>query len=114
MVGVTGFEPATSWSQTRRSTKLSYTPQFPRALRFRKGGHLVGRHYGVIPAARKQLCQKNSSTPLWRPGRHPPERPAHFFFFFFFFFFDFFDFFWSLSFFELELRLLEYLTGGAT
>ena len=26
MVGVTGFEPATSWSQTRRSTKLSYTP----------------------------------------------------------------------------------------
>ena len=28
MVGVTGFEPATSWSQTRRSTKLSYTPSF--------------------------------------------------------------------------------------
>ena len=26
MVGVTGFEPATSWSQTTRSTKLSYTP----------------------------------------------------------------------------------------
>ena len=26
-IGVTGFEPATSWSQTRRSTKLSYTPQ---------------------------------------------------------------------------------------
>ena len=28
VVGVTGFEPATSWSQTRRSTKLSYTPNF--------------------------------------------------------------------------------------
>ncbi len=27
-IGVTGFEPATSWSQTRRSTKLSYTPGF--------------------------------------------------------------------------------------
>src|SRR3954453_19624741 len=27
-IGVTGFEPATSWSQTRRSTKLSYTPSF--------------------------------------------------------------------------------------
>ena len=27
-IGVTGFEPATSWSQTRRSTKLSYTPKF--------------------------------------------------------------------------------------
>src|SRR5437762_3422453 len=26
MVGATGFEPATSWSQTRRSTRLSYTP----------------------------------------------------------------------------------------
>src|SRR6202035_3373279 len=27
-IGVTGFEPATSWSQTTRSTKLSYTPDF--------------------------------------------------------------------------------------
>ena len=27
-IGVTGFEPATSWSQTRRSTKLSYTPLY--------------------------------------------------------------------------------------
>ncbi len=26
MVGVTGFEPTTSWSRTKRSTKLSYTP----------------------------------------------------------------------------------------
>ena len=25
-VGATGFEPATSWSQTTRSTKLSYAP----------------------------------------------------------------------------------------
>ena len=30
VVGVTGFEPATSWSQTRRSTKLSYTPHVAR------------------------------------------------------------------------------------
>ncbi len=27
VVGKTGFEPATSWSQTRRSTKLSYFPK---------------------------------------------------------------------------------------
>src|SRR5580693_5787445 len=27
LVGATGFEPATSWSQTRRSTRLSYTPE---------------------------------------------------------------------------------------
>ena len=26
-IGVTGFEPAASWSQTRRSTKLSHTPK---------------------------------------------------------------------------------------
>ena len=26
LVGATGFEPATSWSQTKRSTKLSYAP----------------------------------------------------------------------------------------
>ena len=28
MVGKTGFEPATSWSQTKRSTKLSYFPKY--------------------------------------------------------------------------------------
>jgi hypothetical protein len=27
-VGATGFEPATSWSQTTRSTKLSYAPRY--------------------------------------------------------------------------------------
>ncbi len=26
MVGVTGFEPAASWSRTKRSTELSHTP----------------------------------------------------------------------------------------
>jgi hypothetical protein len=26
VVGAAGFEPATSWSQTKRSTKLSYAP----------------------------------------------------------------------------------------
>ena len=28
MVGVAGFEPATPWSQTKCSTKLSYFPLF--------------------------------------------------------------------------------------
>ena len=27
-IGATGFEPATSWSQTKRSTKLSYAPNY--------------------------------------------------------------------------------------
>ena len=26
LIGATGFEPATSWSQTKRSAKLSYAP----------------------------------------------------------------------------------------
>ena len=33
-IGLTGFEPATSWSRTKRSTKLSYSPLFPRHDRF--------------------------------------------------------------------------------
>ena len=28
MVGKTGFEPATPWSQTKCSTKLSYFPKY--------------------------------------------------------------------------------------
>ena len=28
MVGVTGFEPTTSWSRTKRTTKLCHTPIF--------------------------------------------------------------------------------------
>lgn len=32
-IGVTGFEPATSCSQSKRSTKLSYTPQTPAIVR---------------------------------------------------------------------------------
>ena len=32
MVGVTGFEPATLWSQTRCATKLRYTPIIPHVL----------------------------------------------------------------------------------
>ncbi len=31
MVGAIGFEPTTSWSQTRRSTRLSYTPKESKA-----------------------------------------------------------------------------------
>ena len=37
MVGAIGFEPTTSWSQTRRSTRLSYTPYLPRNEAFGDG-----------------------------------------------------------------------------
>ncbi len=33
IVGVTGFEPATTWSQTRHSTGLSYAPETDANLR---------------------------------------------------------------------------------
>ena len=38
-IGATGFEPATSWSQTTRSTKLSYAPIY---LARRCGNHNLG------------------------------------------------------------------------
>ena len=34
-IGATGFEPAAFWSQTRRSTKLSYAPDQPPEPQFR-------------------------------------------------------------------------------
>src|SRR5882762_8495370 len=40
MVGVTGLEPATFWSRTKRSTRLSYTPRSAKVARLlmRAGG----------------------------------------------------------------------------
>ena len=68
MVGVTGFEPATSWSQTRRSTKLSYTPNFPDAY------HALPR-----PACRnfcartcgRFWCDLSPRRPLYQAKLHP-------------------------------------------
>lgn len=36
MVGTAGFEPATSWSRTRRTTKLCYVP-----MRFISAGQSI-------------------------------------------------------------------------
>jgi hypothetical protein len=33
-IGARGFEPPTSWSQTTRSTKLSYAPIYDKSLIF--------------------------------------------------------------------------------
>ena len=45
MVGATGFEPATSWSQTKCSTRLSYAPRFcrPRLCAQGKSGQAISR-----------------------------------------------------------------------
>ena len=37
MVGVKGFEPSASWSRTKRSTKLSYTPLAGKRLSLEMG-----------------------------------------------------------------------------
>ena len=39
-IGATGFEPATFWSQTRRSTKLSYAPEFCKHLLLNRLQHV--------------------------------------------------------------------------
>ena len=36
MVGVTGFEPVTTWTQTMHSTRLNYTPSFVYPKSFKK------------------------------------------------------------------------------
>ena len=50
MVGVTGFEPAASWSRTKRSTKLSHTPVF----NFRKGYYNTGKGVCQAEKAKKE------------------------------------------------------------
>ena len=41
MVGKTGFEPATPWSQTRCSTKLNYFPRYGAPSRSRTHNLLI-------------------------------------------------------------------------
>ena len=41
MVGETGLEPAASWSQTRRSSQLSYSPTNGAVRRIRTGDPLL-------------------------------------------------------------------------
>ena len=41
LVGVTGFEPTTSWSRTKRTTKLCHTPIFDFYKRFNPNPQLT-------------------------------------------------------------------------
>ena len=71
-VGVTGFEPAASWSRTKRSTKLSYTPQ-PAAPREGRGKSLL--------TSRPHRCtcfHPRNASPLAPPAQrsHGPPRCA--------------------------------------
>ncbi len=51
VVGMTGFEPAAPWSQTRRSTKLSHIPQ---------GIKKVVGMTGLEPAASWSLTRRST------------------------------------------------------
>ena len=48
VVGATGFEPATSWSRTKRSTRLSHAPVFP-PPGGKTGGTIDGSRRGARP-----------------------------------------------------------------
>ena len=58
MVGTTGFEPATSWSQTKCSTGLSYVPNRPPSFAF---GSPSGKLFEVIGHA---LSPNDSDHPM--------------------------------------------------
>ena len=58
-VGVTGFEPAASCSRSKRSTKLSYTPQHPRSETERR----VVENTSDPPASQVRLRR----TPVCQP-----------------------------------------------
>lgn len=63
VVGAIGFEPTTSWSQTRRSTRLSYTPMT---------GHIAR---GARTAVNVRVLKRSASCPFesddyfFAPGR---------------------------------------------
>ena len=57
MVGTTGFEPATSWSQTKRSTRLSHVPN---------------HSYCPSPWRREQASYRAASLPA---GFQAPQLP---------------------------------------
>ena len=64
-IGATGFEPATSWSQTKRSTKLSYAPECESAQL-----HGIGETMRALcPAARKCILGSSSAMQALRGQR---------------------------------------------
>ena len=92
---MTGFEPATSWSQTRRSTKLSYTPSNEGVLTtVQRAAHVdsqsnincIGvprlsahRHFArltTVRAQKKVLPDSSSDCILPRPRRDSLLSPA--------------------------------------
>jgi hypothetical protein len=81
-IGVTGFEPATSWSRTKRSTKLSYTPDIfsPDCdLSPRRPLYQSELHPGLFTLIPTAICRRGdrstklSYTPVSRAHRSRAE-----------------------------------------
>ena len=64
-VGARGFEPPTSWSQTRRSTKLSYAPKLPAGGWTRRAG---GNNAPSPPAGKRFLKPFRARFAFAPPG----------------------------------------------
>ena len=62
MVGKTGFEPATPWSQTKCSTKLSHFPIISGALEGIRTPDLLVRSQTLYPA---ELRAQNVKSKWW-------------------------------------------------
>ena len=62
MVGKTGFEPATPWSQTKCSTKLSHFPILARSKGFEPLTFwFVAKHSIQLSYERKRACSATIS-----------------------------------------------------
>src|SRR5262249_45473158 len=62
-IGARGFEPPTSWSQTTRSTKLSYAPDMQRDCYTNSVlAHLVGE---PDPSGHADVRRPRSGRPTW-------------------------------------------------
>ena len=79
LVGVTGFEPATSSSRTKRATKLRHTPwltkAYPTKLQSRKLIRSQTRHTMPAPALTPRKHQPQpQSTPTHSPTANAPKQ----------------------------------------
>jgi hypothetical protein len=64
MVGETGFEPATSWSQTRRATRLRYSPRLVPLARFQFVARNVRVHVVLLAYRRLEILRLPGSLAL--------------------------------------------------
>ena len=73
MVGKTGFEPATPWSQTRCSTKLSHFPNFYGAPKRSRTPNLLIRSQTLYPIELWALFSWCLGPESNRHGCHHPQ-----------------------------------------